>query len=307
FRRLSTDLPKDPVYPADLKELGFKQTDDGHFVNIETGEYFAYRHTNNDRANEVRREAMTQCIRSAVFEALKEFDIKPLYCHGDTYSETADGPAVPILTTSRQSLKAKREVVMLVGEYNHDLGIFAYRLLMNEGGMEEGSVIGLLKQLQTLARPPGVIIFNPGQLLYSHKEKQAMSQTSWLARNKESALHEHYRIHPVHNYVTGHTTPNEHVATVLKYVVPEITHEGAKLYTIAISDGCENMLKAIDVQLEEDSDAWIGGAVEAFALMQTTHRPHEIKNAALRMFLNLRGRGWVTALDVPPGKLIALP
>lgn len=58
FRRKSTSLPADPVYPANLKELGYEITSKGQFVKIGTNEKFQFFITDNDRYNEVHKEAM---------------------------------------------------------------------------------------------------------------------------------------------------------------------------------------------------------------------------------------------------------
>lgn len=59
FRRKSAALPADPAYPADLKTLGYKLNDKGQFVSTDgSGGSFKFWITDNDRANEVRKEAM---------------------------------------------------------------------------------------------------------------------------------------------------------------------------------------------------------------------------------------------------------
>ena len=68
FRRLPTSLPKDPIFPADLKELGYFVNDDEQIRMIEKpDEKFLYAISSNERVNEMQKEAMNS--RSS------------LYCH----------------------------------------------------------------------------------------------------------------------------------------------------------------------------------------------------------------------------------
>jgi hypothetical protein len=59
FRRLSSGLPKDPSFPADLKELGYFINDHNQIRMIEKPEEkFLYAINKNERVNEVHKEAM---------------------------------------------------------------------------------------------------------------------------------------------------------------------------------------------------------------------------------------------------------
>ena len=59
FRRLPNSLPKDPVFPADLKELGYFVNDNDQIRMIKKPEEkFQFAITKNDRYNEVHKEAM---------------------------------------------------------------------------------------------------------------------------------------------------------------------------------------------------------------------------------------------------------
>ena len=59
FRRIENTLEPDPSFPANLKELGFFINSSGDIRMINAPEKpYVYHATNNDRVNEVRREAM---------------------------------------------------------------------------------------------------------------------------------------------------------------------------------------------------------------------------------------------------------
>lgn len=58
FRRLPGSLPEDPKFPADLNQLGYFINEKSQIRKInKPDEKFQFHITNNDRYNEVHREA----------------------------------------------------------------------------------------------------------------------------------------------------------------------------------------------------------------------------------------------------------
>ncbi|KAK1055587.1 hypothetical protein LTR74_015552 [Friedmanniomyces endolithicus] len=348
FRRTSENLPQDPCFPADLHALGCKANELGQFVEAEptegkAAEFFDFYHTDSERANEVRKEAMHECARKEILERLSELGVKPLFVYGQKFTEVKPGvPYVPILATDLAVLKGKKDVIVIVNEHKQDLGIWAYRLLLWQAGIEGGSAVGMVKKLKAWqsmsaidssvsieaaeqvmkklklhgineentnasANTPGVIILNPGQLLYSHKEHRGMSQDTWLARPKTWAMGESIDIDEVHNRVPGHENPGAHIRSVLENLIAAITNENVRLYFIGLSDGGEHLLKYLDGKLFADHEAPIGANLEAVALIQPTHLPHQLKSVSLGHFLAGPGaRSWVSS-DKPKRELLVVP
>ena len=59
FRRLSDGLPRDPVFPADLEQLGYFINDNDEIRMImHPDEKFNYSIDRNERVNEMQKEAM---------------------------------------------------------------------------------------------------------------------------------------------------------------------------------------------------------------------------------------------------------
>jgi hypothetical protein len=59
FRRIEDTLEPDPSFPADLNKLGFFINSSGDIRMINAPEKpYVYHATNNERVNEMRREAM---------------------------------------------------------------------------------------------------------------------------------------------------------------------------------------------------------------------------------------------------------
>ncbi|TKA23956.1 hypothetical protein B0A50_06462 [Salinomyces thailandicus] len=344
FRRADHDLPKDPDYPSDLHALGFVINEHGQFVKIEQPEqFFDFFHTDNERANQVRKERLHECVRQSVLASLAAQGVDQVYVYGAEVSmEKPQGPHTSILATNLERLKTKRDVLIVVNEDMQDLGIWAYRLLMREAGIDGGSAVGLVKQLQSWgvvsdsdddgparvsmigralkklkldgAEPetdndnvPGLIVLNSGQLIYSHEHNKAMSQADWLGRPRATALTDHYRIDETHNRVPGHKTAEEHVANVFEHVLPALTRADVRLYVVGLSEGGEAVLKYLDAKFLADRQDPIGNKIEAIALMQPTHNPSQLQSAALATFLaGRRCRAYVMS-DSPTGSLIGVP
>ncbi|KAK5728023.1 hypothetical protein LTR17_012220 [Elasticomyces elasticus] len=346
FRRTSDNLPQDPAMPANLQALGYKVNGLNQFVKSGTPsgkpvEFFDFYHSSNERSNEVRREAMHECARKEVIAQLGKLGVKQVFMKGEQFLDMRpDGPHVAILATDLDVLKYKKDVVVVVNEHMQDLGIWAYRMLMREPGIDGGSAVGLVKKLQkwneekpemvsidtaedavgklkldgaddeditTDDNTPGVIILNPGELLYSHKLNRSMSQATWLARGKSSAIAANYKVHDVHNRVYRHETPEAHVRSVLEYFIPSVTCEDVRLFFVGISEGGEHLLKCLDERLVADPDDFMGASMEVVALIQPTHVPEQLKSQALTTFLaTQRARSYVSS-EMPLGTLLAVP
>ncbi|KAK5112418.1 hypothetical protein LTR85_011527 [Meristemomyces frigidus] len=344
FRRTSADLPKDPFYPADLSGLGYRLNEHGQIVDAEEpSHFFLIYHTDNDRANEVRKEAIHKCVRKIVLSSLDAMGVKPLYVNDDSFIDTKpEGPHTQILTTELEVLKNKRDVIVVVNEHMQDLGVWAYRLLMRDAGIDVGSAVGLVKKLQiwgssTAAEDsvacvepvekaveklkldgteaeattdrkendtPGLIILNPGQLIYSHQLNESMAQPTWMARPKKTAIDDHIRIDPVHNRVPGHENPDAHVSSVFEHVIRKITREDVRLYVVGLSEGGEAVLKYLDSKFMANTQDPVGDKLEAIALIQPSHTPSQLKSESLANLLaGPRARSWIMD-DAPKGTLL---
>ena len=68
FRRLPGGLPKDPVFPASLKELGFFVNDNDQIRKIEHPDRgFMYTINKNERVNGMHRQAMNSAENKFIF------------------------------------------------------------------------------------------------------------------------------------------------------------------------------------------------------------------------------------------------
>lgn len=149
FRRRDHDLPQGAHFDHDLAKLGLTVTKDLEFVNITNGKHFEYYITDSDRYNEVRKEAVHTAARERMVAELVAEGMQEVYLCGDgteVHAQKPDAPHVKILTTRLEELRGKTDVIVLVGEHNQDMGVFAYRSFMRHDGMKGASAVGLLKK-----------------------------------------------------------------------------------------------------------------------------------------------------------------
>lgn len=72
--------------------------------------------------------------------------------------------------------------------------MLAWRLVREKEGLKRGTAVGLAGAVKEMKKgegedaPPAVVILNPGQLFYSHREKGAKTLVSWNdgARNSKT-------------------------------------------------------------------------------------------------------------------------
>ena len=150
---------------------------------------------------------------------------------------TAEQNHVPILVSN--DLGSKKRVVVFFGERSQDLGLFSYRKI-GEQGINAGSAVDFCSAV--LNTPPtraddgstGVILANPGQLLWFRGGERAVTFREWQNLPRKSAVHEALRIDPVKNAVPGNRTYEEHVQYVFEHVVRGLAHPEAVFDVIGL-------------------------------------------------------------------------
>ena len=214
---------------------------------------------------------MAECFRVETAKRLAALGIHKVYL--PDYSKTKpNGPHIPILAPSPEVLKTRTRIIVIINDQNQDLGILAYRQLQFEKGLIGGSVAGFVKDVIQRStfnhdseqsfedgasicnedQAPGIVVLNPGQLLYSHKHNKAMNLRSWSAMPRKSCMHEMIKIHEEENGIAGHRTPVEHIKSVLTEVIynSDRVSDDAEIYFIAIESGAQHMVEALGEDCE---------------------------------------------------------
>ncbi|KAF2109754.1 Arb2 domain-containing protein [Lophiotrema nucula] len=337
FRRAEDGLPPDAFYPANLKALGFFVNGTGHVRKIKyPDKNFDYRFSNNDRHNDVRREAFQTCLREEVDKRLRALGLTKLYLANPTKptpglplpANPPPRPSIPILAPPTEILRTKKKVYVVINDSNQDLGILAYRQLQRDLGINGGSVINYAKEIYARSSEskdsiniyddlaeiknkdrdtPALIVLNPGQLLYSHKQDRALSLQSWNAQPRKSICHDNIRIDDNLNYVPGMKTAKEHIdfawRTVFYNTESKYIHEEAQVYIVAIEDGAANYLELVD-----KNPVWFAARVAALALISPNKVAAQFKSRKARKFLSEKARAWShTELSSNPQDCIGIP
>lgn len=141
---------------------------------------------------------------------------------------------------------------------------------------------------------PGVVILNPGQLLFSHKQGRAMTQTSWMALPRKSAVHPPIRISEKHNRVEGNTSPAEHVHFVFEKLLgnPEFVQPDAELYVVGLGEGADDVLQYLQENPGRHHIAAIATTAPVPSLPTTCSISLSKENAPFLQLLSNRARAW---------------
>jgi hypothetical protein len=223
------------------------------------------------------------CVRKEVKKRLSKLGIDEYYLPGLTRTKPK-GPHIPILTSPPNVLKYRKRIFVIVNDSSQDLGILSYNRLQRDLGINGGSLVGLVKEMVKRSRDvdsddestftpelcqdgrgvcddsiPCLVVMNTGQLLYSHKQNQAMTMKSWLALPRKSIVHDAIRIHEKENRVKGHRTPLKHVRTVFDEVIcnPNCVAPDAEVYLIAIENGVDNVLDVLAGDCKLPRKVWL--------------------------------------------------
>jgi hypothetical protein len=170
-------------------------------------------------------------------------------------------PHVPIYATPPDILKTKRRILIVVNNSDSDLGVWSYRIMHGEGGIASGTCISLVEEIKRRADgnpdlEPAILILNPGELIYSHRENAAMTHTAWLCQPRPSAVHPANTIHHEHNLVPGNKTSAEHLAFVFDRILgnPDFVPKNAELYLVGLIDGARYILEHLNQHCNDNDE-----------------------------------------------------
>lgn len=158
---------------------------------------------------------------------------------------TAEEPAVPIFVTS--NLRKHSHIVLVVGEPNNRLGVLAERVIGGQGGINKGSMISVIQELQKLPNPPGIIIANMGELYWCPERKKSFTVKNSNALPLPSLAHKGRKYRSSMNDIPRNETPEKHLGHIFQEILhPLIGSNDKKLSILAIGSSSEVVERFLD-------------------------------------------------------------
>ncbi|GJC84555.1 hypothetical protein ColLi_07393 [Colletotrichum liriopes] len=305
FRRRWSGLPKDPVFSSNLKDLGqgfllSRQNLQSYFVNdqdeirnIENPNYyFKYFLTKNGRVNDRQRFHFNEAIRDVVHNRLEKEGMRKVPLPLDTQ---ATSPHVPIFTSA--NLASASRVVVVFGEPNQDLGTMALRVVNGPGGINKGSMVSVVQEInrQTSSSSdssaPGIILANTGELWWWPEGKKALSPTSATAIPQKSMVHHGRAFNPKVHSISKNESPEAHIRYVFNEVLLTLVLPTARLDIVGIGLGADHATRALD-----NPDTWsvLGHRINTLSLLGSTTSIDELSYEPFKEFLPGRARAYIT-------------
>ncbi|KAI4175083.1 MAG: hypothetical protein LQ343_001844 [Gyalolechia ehrenbergii] len=238
FRLKVSALPADFHFPANLEELGYFINDQDQIRSIRHPEQeFNYFISKNDRINVVQREAFNTCIRRNIQSRLlsSSLNLTPI-----PLGTPPSQPHIPIYASS--NISSCSRLIVYVGESSQDLGVFAYRTIGQES-IASGSVIDFVHTIHKCPDDPGILIANTGQLFWYRGGQRAVTQTTWEALPRQTAVSPPMEIDEVKNRVPANRDVKEHIAHVFDEVIPQLAKTDVKIDVIGMGDGAPEVVQ----------------------------------------------------------------
>lgn len=137
--------------------------------------------------------------------------------------------------------------MLVVGEPTNRLGVLAERVIGGKGGINTGSMISVIQELQKLQDPPGIVIANMGELYWCPERKKSFTVRNSTALPLPSLAHKGRKYRSSMNSIPYNETPEQHLA----YIFQEILHplfgsNQKKLSILAIGSSSEVAEKFLD-------------------------------------------------------------
>lgn len=196
-----------------------------------------------------------------------------------------DEKHTPIFTTP--NLESSSRIVVVFGEPIQNMGILAYRIANGPGGLNRGSMVGVVRALRKHAaspddsNPPGIVLANMGQRYWWPEGKRALTISSSNETPLPSLVHSGIRHVPELNTIPGSETPFRHMETIFADVLGKFD-EKVKIDLVAIGESCEHLLNFLDEPTNWDS--W-RGRLNGAALFGTVFETSKLSNDGFREFL----------------------
>ncbi|KAF7547634.1 hypothetical protein G7046_g8943 [Stylonectria norvegica] len=301
FRRNWASLPKDVSFPSDLKGLGYFVNDDDEVRSIENPDcYFKYFINRNLRINERLRFEFNHALERIIFERLANEGLEKLSLPAIA---TATQPHLPIFVT--RDIASRFRIVLILGEPTQDLGMLAGRVANGPGGLNQGSMVSVVRALQEQASsptnfsPPGVVLANMGQRYWWPEGNRALTITASADIPLPSIVHAGRKYVPSLNDIPGSETANKHLETIFQKLGSDWAADHTMIDVVAIGESCDIIEKFLDNP--GNWETW-GSRLSSMVLIGSVYCTERLTNDALKLFLAKRARCYLLSpepVDTP--------
>ncbi|KAM0521790.1 hypothetical protein ACHAPE_002351 [Trichoderma viride] len=305
FRRLWSGLPPDAKFPSDLKGLGYFVNDQDEIRSIENPDnYFKFFLNRNPRICARQRFEFNHAMEAIIHKRLEcEGLLKLCLPLGAWDTE----PHLPFFITP--DLETRSRIIVIFGEPTHELGVLAGRVANGPGGIDEGSIIPVVRAVK-LQRgsssddtPPGIVLANVGQTCWWPEGQRAITVTANNAVPLPSLVHRGVQHVPNIHGIPGNNSAEEHVKYVFDEVISRRANEKATVDIIATGESCEIVERFLDG--EEAWNTW-GSTISTLVLLGPVYESEGLKNDKFKDFMAKRGRAYVLSHE-PVGTPLAPP
>ncbi|KAI4864847.1 Arb2 domain-containing protein [Hypoxylon rubiginosum] len=306
FRRLWSGLPADPEFPVDLEKLGYFINEDDEVRSIQNPDnYFKYFLSRNPRWNDRQRFAINQALQNEVHKRLEKLDMTK--CLLPIGTKDPSKPHIPIFVS--RDLPLKKRVVVIFGESLQDLGMLAHRVIGGAGGVNKGSLVSIVSELQkqhtssTDPSPPGIILANMGELIWSPEGQRAVGRFAFDNMPAKSAVHNGNLI-TEKNSIEGNEKPKFHVHYIFDKVIPHFVKDNVGIDVIGVGDGADYVEQYLDLPVVWET--W-KKRINCLALVGGLHPVWELRSKDFATeFLKNKARAYATSLE-PAGMPLSGP
>ncbi|KAL1901790.1 hypothetical protein Cpir12675_000299 [Ceratocystis pirilliformis] len=291
FRRTWEGLPQDTIFGDTLAELGYFINDIDEVRSLDNpNNYFRFHLSKNDRINERQRFHFNDALESIIIDRLHGEGLETARLPLEVKSPSQ--PHIPILVS--KYLAQRRRVILFLGESTQSLGVLSHRIIGGRGGINEGSLVSLVKSLAKQqstpndSNPPGIIIANLGGNWWWPEGKRALNPAMAQAIPLGSSAFNGQEYDGELNAVPQLETWKRHLRYLMNTAVPSLIAHDTLIDVIAVGDAVDGFLEYLN-----DETAWAlnKDRLNAGAFMGGVFSTDPI-NVGLSNFLAQRCRTW---------------
>ena len=157
-------------------------------------------------------------------------------------------PHVPIMVS--KNLRTAKRIIVLIQEPHNELGILAHRVAGGAGGIDQGSMVCVVKYIQETQPDAGIVIANPGELWWWAEGRRPLTLLSRESIPMKSAAHWGPIDHLEWTNLKAPRNGNEreHVECVFSDVLDaeDMANPHATIHVIALGLGADSIQEFLD-------------------------------------------------------------